>query len=353
MFFFVFILQNIAMQSKKSLICLAFLCLCSAYLFYCKLKRDFRMDLTRTSQIASENNHDNAEYKARFVTKDLTRNVTRDASKPENTKNSVKYETRNLVTGNTRNAPRLQNIKQGKDGCWVSRKSNGASSYTETERRAKDLFFERLSREEREKFRDLIKTFSERVPSNITYFIYGGALLGSYSHHGIIPWDDDVDIIVRESDKPALLTFLQSLPPEYEVNASVKISWKLSHANSLMAGGKSWKYPFLDIFFYSEHNSYIQDCKIREKIYKKSDVFPLITRPFMGMMLPAPRNTRKVLELVYTIDMCVSNLYDHKREEEVPLECRARIPCFLLKDMFPFVTRMISNNKTIEVLENN
>ncbi|XP_048257071.1 uncharacterized protein LOC125382905 [Haliotis rufescens] len=211
------------MRPNWCLICLVFLCLCSTYLIYCKLKRDFRMDLTRTSQIASENNNDNAENKARFVTKDLTRNVTRDASRPENTKQSVKYKRRNLVTGNTRDAPRLQNIKQGKDGCWVSRESNGASNYTETDRRAKDLFFERLSREDREKFRDLIRTFSERVPSNITYFIYGGTLLGSYSHHGFIPWDDDMDIIVRENDKRALMTFLQSLPPEYEVNSSKKL----------------------------------------------------------------------------------------------------------------------------------
>jgi hypothetical protein len=41
--------------------------------------------------------------------------------------------------------------------------------------------------------------------SNVTYMMYGGTLLGSYRHHGFIPWDDDVDLLVDKSDQALLI----------------------------------------------------------------------------------------------------------------------------------------------------
>ena len=52
---------------------------------------------------------------------------------------------------------------------------------------------------------ELLEVFHQTVTShNLTYFLNGGTLLGSWRHHGFIPWDDDADVFVAFKDKPKL-----------------------------------------------------------------------------------------------------------------------------------------------------
>jgi lipopolysaccharide cholinephosphotransferase len=49
--------------------------------------------------------------------------------------------------------------------------------------------------------RDILRFVDELFTRHdITYWIYGGTLLGCIRHGNIIPWDDDVDILVLNSD---------------------------------------------------------------------------------------------------------------------------------------------------------
>ena len=187
--------------------------------------------------------------------------------------------------------------------------------------------------------------------ANITYFMYWGTLIGSCRHHGRIPWDDDVDIIVPSEQKTKLEAMLKTLAPDFLYAKSLYTRWKVFARDSKPLNAVSWKYPFLDVSFYVENDLLLWDEDPgyrRQFTYRKSDVFPLYRRPFGRLMLPAPRNMRAILRQ-FELEQCVSSCYSHS--EEAHIARRKSIPCSELWDRLPFVFRTETNNGTNETLK--
>lgn len=77
-----------------------------------------------------------------------------------------------------------------------------------------DIFLERVSEEKALTIRDtqdvlkdiLYTVDSYCVKSGIDYWVCGGTLLGTIRHKGFIPWDDDVDILLKWDDYCRILT---------------------------------------------------------------------------------------------------------------------------------------------------
>ncbi|XP_041375467.1 uncharacterized protein LOC121388259 [Gigantopelta aegis] len=125
--------------------------------------------------------------------------------------------------------------------------------------------------------------------ANVTYFLYAGSLLRSYRHRGIVPWDDDIDVIVPFRQRSDLRSTLSDLGPLFTLDISTKIRWKFYSILSKAIKSKSWKWSFLDISFYFENDTHIWDTDRRWRltsIYNKSIVFPLRKGRLLNMSLP-------------------------------------------------------------------
>lgn len=63
--------------------------------------------------------------------------------------------------------------------------------------------------------REFIKICEEH---NLTYFCGGGTAIGAVRHHGIIPWDDDIDVYMPRPDYNKFIALKDSLPSKkYEI----------------------------------------------------------------------------------------------------------------------------------------
>ncbi|KAK7492737.1 hypothetical protein BaRGS_00016042 [Batillaria attramentaria] len=181
------------------------------------------------------------------------------------------------------------------------------------------------------------------------YFLIGGSLLGAWRHHGLIPWDDDVDIIMNGSDWREVRHVLGNIPGFTLWAQSVGV-WRFFLSDLPTVPGSVHKWPFLDIFFFDENSTHLWGLTdhVHYMMFQRKYVLPLTKARWERWQLPVPACAERMLVHEYkNISTCISTLSVH--EKGYVRETHS-VPCSRLHSVFPFVFRC-SEKATGRVVE--
>ena len=187
--------------------------------------------------------------------------------------------------------------------------------------------------------------------NNLTYFQYGGTLIGSVRYHGPIPWDDDIDLLIDNAQKDKVREVLKSMEPDYFLQDSTSNgAWKFfsKHAREPTLNVMPWRWPYLDIWFFEKREQVIHE--ILSKIDIPTNlIFPLTKRPFGRTYLQAPCSSLEFLESMYNMENCISRDFNHKAELPDRI-LKYKVPCSYFDQYYPYVQRERHSGYMVEKL---
>jgi phosphorylcholine metabolism protein LicD len=189
--------------------------------------------------------------------------------------------------------------------------------------------------------------------NNVFYVIAFGTLLGVIRHGEIIPWDDDIDLLIWRKDVDKIM----SLKNEFKKNGwELEMNWKLIKLFPIIDNKKE-DYPFIDLFVIDEYkdkngnikinrclveNKYRDECIILDKknkwyhswfhfdknLLEKITYYNLNSNKYnYNILVKGPKEAIKILKYWYGDDclkMCKTPEFNHitnKYEKSFLINC--------------------------------
>ena len=243
----------------------------------------------------------------------------------------------------------------------------------------------RVSFEEYKEYMQLLQTFLSLIESaDATYVMYYGTLLGSYRTHNMLPWDQDIDLIVKYDDMCKIIESVKQLGDEATHTAiayylhfqkdkpfhgmefrdldckaltekNMFYNFKFFPTNASLVI-ENYKWPMIDVFLFQENTTHVWILYGRYTIYiKRERFYPLSRRPFGHLWLQSPRDVNHSLHALFGNfeDVCLINnpLFKGKRVRRLRVSCQVLFPYYpwVTRQSFPSYTeeRLTFQNRTI------
>ncbi|KAL8595511.1 hypothetical protein ACOMHN_000720 [Nucella lapillus] len=176
----------------------------------------------------------------------------------------------------------------------------------------------------------------------IEFFIFEGSLLGSYRHHGLVPWDDDIDVALKASDWEKIYQVFSDIPG-FTLFSPPDSQWKFYLSDLPAFSDKPFKFPYLDLFFYRQHGPYVWGITWGMKnhlMLLTKHLLPLTTVQWETLQLPAPACVQRMVEDNYG-QGCVTPKYVHKTNRVRYGFQTDKVDCERLHRYLPFVFRQV------------
>lgn len=139
---------------------------------------------------------------------------------------------------------------------------------------------------------DLLFKFDEICRKHhLNYTLAYGSLLGAIRHHGIIPWDDDVDVFMLREDYEVLKTLKDEFQSPYFLQIPSEAGYLYSYAKVRNSNTTALSYSFrycyfnqgipLDIFILDNFNqgTFEQDFEKTERLIRECSTLMRRTNP--------------------------------------------------------------------------